>query len=148
MLKDAIQACPDALWTDAGYTNPFWHVAYHALFYTHLYVQRAGEDFAPWERHREQYEFLGPMPWPPHEKPKIGEPYTVEDVLDYHAFCAAQVDEIVPTLDLEAESGFPWVPLSKLGLQIYNIRHLQHHTGQLVERLRTGAEVGVNWRIH
>jgi hypothetical protein len=28
------------LWTGSGgHTNPFWRVAYHTLFYTHLYLQ-------------------------------------------------------------------------------------------------------------
>ncbi len=33
------------------------------------------------------------------------------------------------------ESGFFWLPFGKLELQFYNIRHLQHHTGELFERL-------------
>jgi hypothetical protein len=27
-------------------------IAYHALFYTHLYLQPAEADFVPWEHHR------------------------------------------------------------------------------------------------
>jgi len=30
-------------------------------------------------------------------------------------------------------------------LHIYNIRHLQHHTGQLMDRLRTAGNIGVAW---
>ena len=39
MLQRAIRvACPENLWLDAQYTNPFWHIAYHAVFYTHFYL--------------------------------------------------------------------------------------------------------------
>ena len=53
--------------------------------------------------------------------------------------------ERVPQLDLEAESGFGWLPFGKLELQFYNIRHLQQHTGELMERLGTRAHVDVDW---
>jgi hypothetical protein len=39
MLRGAIDACPATLWTSDRYVNPFWQVAYHTLFYTHLYLQ-------------------------------------------------------------------------------------------------------------
>jgi hypothetical protein len=48
-------------------------------------------------------------------------------------------------LDPEAESGFYWLPMNKLELQIYNIRHLQQHTGELMERLGSRAGVEVDW---
>jgi hypothetical protein len=148
MLRQAIVQCPEPLWYDEGYRNPFWHIAYHALFYTHLYLQHAGEDFSPWAQHREQYEFLGPVPWPPHNEPAIGAPYSQEEVLAYHAFCLAQIEDVVSALDLDAPSGFSWLPFGKLELQFYNIRHIQHHTGQLCERLRTREGIGVGWVAH
>ena len=103
MLRQAIVQCPAPLWADAAYKNPFWHIAYHALFYTHLYLQPSGADFVPWAKHREQYERL------------------------------------------DAESGFSWLPMNKLELQFYNVRHLQLHTGQLCERLRTAHGIGIDW---
>ncbi len=39
MLKHAIGKCPDAMWNDPSDKNKFWHVAYHELFYMHLYLQ-------------------------------------------------------------------------------------------------------------
>ncbi len=40
---------------------------------------------------------------------------------------------------LDADSGFYWLPFNKFELQLYNIRHIQHHTGQLTDRLRQAA---------
>jgi hypothetical protein len=145
MLRQAIVKCPESLWQNPEYQNPFWHLAYHAIFYTHLYLHPTADDFAPWQRHREEYEFMGPLPWPPHKEPEIGEPYTREDVLAYHELCRAQVDELVASLELDAESGFFWLPFSKLELQFYNIRHLQQHTGELCERLGATGEIEVGW---
>ncbi len=39
MLREAIERCPADLWFDTSPTNAFWQVAYHALFFTHLYLQ-------------------------------------------------------------------------------------------------------------
>ena len=144
MLKYAIVKCPESLWNDQEHKNKFWHISYHALFYTHLYLQPSEKDFVPWAKHRDQHEFLGPFPRPPHEEPKIGEPYTQEEVLEYHEICQKQVEDVVASLYLDAESGFYWLPFGKLELQFYNIRHLQHHTGELGERLGTRG-IEVDW---
>jgi hypothetical protein len=42
-------------------------------------------------------------------------------------------------------SGFSWYKVSKLEHQIINVRHLQHHTAQLADRVRRNANVGVRW---
>jgi hypothetical protein len=52
MLKEAVTRCPEELWDDTAYKNRFWNIAYHALFYTHLYLQPNLEAFSPWEKHR------------------------------------------------------------------------------------------------
>ena len=145
MLKQAIVRCPDSLWAAPGDKNKFWHIAYHALFYTHLYLQNAEKDFRPWEKARDEYQFMGPLPWPPHALPKIGEPYTKEDVLAYLDFVREQVQDRVPALDLEAASGFEWLPFGKLELQFYTIRHLQHHAAELSERLGARAGIDLDW---
>ncbi len=145
MLKQAVTSCPESLWDAPEDKNRFWHVAYHALFYTHLYLQDTEKDFRPWENHRDEYQFIGPVPWPPHDLPKIGEAYTREDVLAYLAFVRKQVQERIPALDLEAASGFEWQPFGKLELQFYNIRHLQHHTAELYERLGSRAGIEMDW---
>jgi hypothetical protein len=146
MLKQAIAKCPDALWDDPGDKNRFWRVAYHALFYTHLYLQTAESDFKPWSGYRQQYQYLGSVPWPPHAAPEIGEPYGKADVLTYVEFCKAEVRARVAALDLEsASSGFDWLPFGKLELQLYNLRHLQQHAGELMERLWTRGAIEVEW---
>lgn len=145
MLREAINKCPSPLWNSREPRNKFWHISYHVLFYTHLYLQDSENQFVPWSKHRNYYQFLGSLPWPPHAKPNIGEPYGKEEILEYVDVCQRQVEEKVSSLDLNAESGFPWLPFKKLELQLYNIRHIQHHTGALIDRLRTIENIGVDW---
>jgi len=141
MFGQAIDLCPEPLWVAPEHTNKFWHIAYHALFYTHLYLQPSEADFHPWAKHRQLHQYLDPRRW----APQGTTPYTKAEVLEYREFCRAEAEARVPALDLAAGSGFPWLPFNKLEVQFYNIRHLQHHTGQLADRLRTQAGCGVAW---
>lgn len=138
MLREAIRKCPDALWVDSEYVNPFWRVAYHTLIYTHFYLSPTEADFVPWEKHKERMQLLGS------EAPDA-DPYSKADLLGYLDLCQAQVDEQVAALDLAAESGFHWLPFDKIELQLYNIRHIQGHIGELCERLGAHGEIEVDW---
>ncbi len=145
MLEQAVERCPDPLWDSPDDKTKFWRIAYHALFYIHFYLQDSEQAFLPWGKHRSEYQFLGQVPWPPHAPPQIGAPYNKESVLDYLAFCRQQVLDRVPKLNWEAGSGFEWLPFGKLELQFYSLRHLQQHTGELMERLGTRAGVEIDW---
>ncbi len=146
MLKTAIDACPDGLWTDDERGVPFWQVAYHVIFYTHLYLAADEASFEPWEHHREEYQFLEALPWPPHRPPKIGEPYTKDEVLAYWRFVDQRVDAAVDGLDLDVPAcGFWWYDVPKLDHQINNLRHVQHHAALLAGRLRAADGTAVPW---
>jgi hypothetical protein len=145
MLKEAISKCPEKLWNNPEDKTKFWHLAYHALFYTHLYLQESEHSFTPWSKHRDEYQFLGQLPWPPHAPPKICEPYSKNDILEYLSFVQEQVTKCVPQLSLDDDSGFYWLPFNKLELQIYTIRHIQQHAGELMERLGVLAGIEINW---
>lgn len=142
MLLEAIESCPRELWTDPQYANPFWQVAYHTLFYTHLYLQPSEAHFVAWEHHRWGYHRFGPGP----DAAPAPRPYSIEEIRGYALWCQGTIDSAVDCLDLEApESGFSWYRMPKLEHQFVNLRHLQHHTGQLADRLRQAANRGVQW---
>jgi hypothetical protein len=135
MLKQAVIQCPEGMWADPAYRNSFWRVAYHTLFYAHLYLQSRGEDFVQWEKHRPDYHLMQPG----------GEAYNKADILEYFELVRQQVDEKVPASDPDAPSGFGWLPFNRLETHLYNIRHIQQHTGELSERLGVTANIDVDW---
>lgn len=146
MLRQAISKCPETLWNDLADRNQFWQIAYHALFFTHLYAQEKIEEFNAWAQHCPDYEQLGPDLESPEGKPQTREPYTKVEVLAYLDFCRQEVAHKMAILNLESDSsGFPWLPFGKLELQIYNIRHLQHHTAELMERLGKREQIDIDW---
>jgi hypothetical protein len=141
MLKQAIIKCPPARWDDPQGRKQFWLVAYHAIFYTHLYLSDNLGTFKPWEKYRQGIHRLGPAP----ERAEVGEPFSPEEMLEFLELCRKTVTERVPSFDLDAESGFDWLPFNKLELQLYNIRHLQHHSAELIEWLGANAGIDVDW---
>jgi len=146
MLKQTLEQCPQEEWARADDTVAFWRVAYHTLFFTHLYLQVNAEAFKPWKEHRAEHEYLGPMPWLQNRLPRIGAPYSKEQLLEYWALCDGMVDKAVDTMDLTArECGFPWYKLPKLEHQINNIRHVQHHAALLSGRLRKATGADIRW---
>jgi hypothetical protein len=48
---------------------------------------------------------------------------------------------------LQRPSGFSWLPFSRGEALLCNLRHVQHHTGQLSAYLRRVAEDGERWWI-
>ena len=137
MLSQAILQCPEELWEDARFPNQFWQIAYHVLFYTHLYLQPTEEDFIPWENHKDGLVSLGDDPG--------DEIYSKEEILAYLDHFEGRLGELVDQTDLGAESGFHWLPFNKMQLQFYNIRHFQQHTGELCERLWKEGGIEVSW---
>ncbi len=152
MLKEAVDRCPDDLWLDQTQTNAFWQVAYHALFYVHMYLQPNLESFKPWPGHQSKVQYQNGFPGPPKEGstlPLMPEPYSKEQVLAFLALCDGMVEGAIDSFDLlQPQSGFPWYTCSKLEHQIISIRHLQHHTAQLGDRLREADGAGLTWLGH
>ncbi|HET8924509.1 MAG TPA: DinB family protein [Candidatus Acidoferrum sp.] len=149
MLGDAIQRCPDNLWLASDHMNAFWQIAYHTLFFTHLYLQPDEAAFRPWQHHQSSVQHpdgIAGAPDPNSSLPLIPAPYTKAQVLEYWSFCDQMVDEALDKLDLEnSQSGFPWYRMSKLEHQLVNLRHIQHHEAQLADRLRSAANIGIKW---
>lgn len=139
MLRSAIEACPAELWTDSRFTNPSWRLAYHALFYTHLYLSRSENDFQPWEHSITNAHFMAA----PLDESAV--PNSQASMLDYLEW----IDTFVPlgfaATPWDGPSGFDWITFERGQLHVYNLRHLQHHAGQLTERLRSEAGLGTDW---
>ena len=135
MLEQTIQRCPESVWYDEQPKNQTWQIVYHALFYTHLYMQPTLDDFVPWANHREEANSM----------PTEAAPYSKEEVLDYLSLCRAEVDRCTAAMELDAASGFEWLPFGKLELQFYSLRHRMMHLGEVADRL--GAQgIDVDWR--
>lgn len=135
MLHDCIQKCPPRHW--AGATAiigkyEFWHVAYHTLYCTDIYLSRdeasfeLRADFHPGGRRDIDDEY------PSREMTK-------DELLKYAAHCLAKLRKAVAAeteQSLQAPAGHPRRTFSRGELYLYNMRHVMHHAGQLSAFLR------------
>lgn len=148
MLRTAIDTCPDDLWDASVGRHAFWLIAYHTMFYTDLYLRGTEEGFEPPEFARPDEHYFEGRADASDEPIELGEPYTREQLLAYHADCVARVEATVPREtdeDLAADVPLEWIPFSRFELHLYNIRHIQHHVAQLSLELKFQTGVGVEW---
>lgn len=149
MLEEAVERCPDDLWLDKTHVNAFWQIAYHTLHYAHMYLQPNLESFKPWGEHQSNVQYQSALAGPPKEDsqlPLIPAPYSRAQVLTFLTICDGMVDVAIDSFDLlEPKSGFPWYTCTKLEHQMISIRHIQHHTAQLGDRLRLVTGIGLTW---
>jgi len=150
MLRDTVERCSQDLWVASNYSNAFWQIAYHAVFFGHLYLHRDKDSFQPWKEHQSNVQhphgLLGPSD-PKSPLPLIPNPYTREQVLSYWKICDDMVDPAIDRTDLhDPNCGFPWYKnVTKLEHLFISIRHIQHHAGQLADRLRSASNEGTRW---
>ena len=149
MLHEAIDLCPQGAWSGSEHTNDVWQIAYHTLFFAHLYMQPNEAAFRPWEHHRAEAQFPDGIAGPADADstlPLLPEPYSKAEALAYWQVCEQMVDDAVDALDLLSPgSGFSRYKVSKLEHQIINIRHIQHGAAQIADRLRFAVDVGIDW---
>jgi len=149
MLRKSIEACPEEMWLRQDQANAFWQLAYHTVFFAHLYMQSDSDSFRPWKHHQGNVQHEDGIAGPPDPNsnlPLIPEPYTRLQVLEYLQFCMDRVDEWIDAFDpFRPESGFHWYKVSKLEHQMISIRHIQHGAAQLAARLRAELGIGIGW---
>jgi hypothetical protein len=149
MLRSAIETCPEELWDERAHGTPFWHLAYHALFYTDFYLSDDANTFQARDFHVEKAIFL------PGNYPQLGgvvttpeKAFTKLQLLEYADHCLRKSDETFQKLTHKRaleHCGFPWYELNVGEFLLNNLRHIQHHTGQLIVILRRNSGIGVSW---
>ena len=150
MLRECVDRADDGVWLGPVGRFPFWHVAYHALFITDLYLSPDEAAFRPPAFHREDYNLLGPAPWAPEKRVVVDRPYDRETLAGYADACRDKAKAAIEgesDAALAGPSGFHWLPFPRLELHLYNVRHLQHHTGQLAAAARRVGGEAARWAV-
>lgn len=140
MLAECVEKCPEDAWRQGEHPRTFWRIAFHAAYFTHLYLGQNEAAFQPWPGRREGIHpglWERPSELEPYELPEEAEVYRKGEMLAYLRFVDGLVDPTVDQLQLDSgETGFWWYSkMSKLSHQLMNLRHLQGHVGQLSELL-------------
>jgi hypothetical protein len=135
MLNQCIDRCPPEHWEGKIANYTFRQVAYHTLFFVDLYLSPREDAFELRDLHHRGGD---------EREPAMSAGLAQQETLDYVAICRQKAIETLAceTLQsLEGPSGFSYRKISRGELHMYNIRHVQHHAGQLSANLRGKSEI-------
>jgi hypothetical protein len=139
MLDGALRICPLAIWAD-GSQPEFWYIAYHALFWTDFYLSETADGFAP------------PAPFDLREMDPAGlmpsRVFTRDELRAYADHCRWKLRSAMKSYSEDPTGAilhFGNMRLARMELHVYNLRHEQHHVGQLNLMLRHKANLGAAW---
>lgn len=137
MLDNAIKLCPVKVWT--GKTK-FWYLSYHTIFWLDYYLSRDPENFHPQAPYDlSEFDPSGKIP---------DRVYTQEEMLHYLDSCRRKCFDYIVNLD-EADFDKRFKNENKdyslFEILLYNMRHVQHHAGQLNLLLRQEINNSTPW---
>jgi hypothetical protein len=141
MLNDCVRKCPPEQWEGKIANDSFRQVAYHTAFYVDYYLSPNEHAFQIREWNRRGGDERGTTASPG---------LSGDETLTYLAVCRQKLVETLAAETLESlqgPSGFSRLPFTRGELHVYNLRHLQHHAGQLSAYLRRIVEDGERWWV-
>ena len=115
-------------------------MVFHTLFFLDLYLSDSDVGFAP------------PAPFTLDEMDEAGllpeRVYTKDELLTYlehgRKKCRATIEAMTEE-KAHQRCGFDWLDISVVEVLLYNMRHVQHHVGQLNLILRQKANSASRW---
>lgn len=140
MLENAIDMCPENVWHKRNDFYDFWYIAYHSLFWLDFYLTKSPDKYFPFnEIGLTELDYDGILP---------NKVFRKQDLKSFLEHCRSKCKDTIKKLD-EEEAGqiykFGNLEMTYLELLFYNLRHLQHHTGQLNLILRQQINSSPKW---
>ena len=138
MLENAIAICPESMWATKA---NFWYIAFDCYYLDYYLTPNVENYFLP-----APFAFTG-------SDPTYGQPariYTRQELLAYLHSSRTRCHELIAGMTSELATS-TWTNRSKtmrfpfFELLLYNMRHVQHHTGQLNLLLRQGINDAPDW---
>jgi len=130
MLKQCLDRCPDELWQSTVAEMTVQQIAYHTLFFVDFYLTTSEHAFSLRELHQDGGD---------EREDGICAGLGKSSALEYLGICLEKLRSTIASETYESlrgPSGFSWLTFTRAEMHIYNLRHVQHHTGQLSSHLR------------
>jgi hypothetical protein len=150
MMDQCVRACPLEHWEGKIANDSFRQVAYHTLFFVDLYLSPTEQAFTLRDIHHRGGD---------ERRPIRSAGLSKDDTIDYLTICRHKMNDTLAAESresLEGPSGFSYRRVSRGELHLLNIRHVQHHAGQMSAYLRRADPalndakalpwIGTGWR--
>ena len=137
MLENAIVACPIEVWATDQREFDFWYNAFHTIFWLDFYSSDLRESFQPTEPFG--VTDLDPSGLLPERV------FTRTELLAYLELAQQKCRQRIQQLEPERIFKVSTREFTHLELLLYNLRHVQHHVGQLNLLLRQRTDDAPRW---
>lgn len=119
MFENAVAKCPPEIWDDE---RKFWYIAFHTLYFLDYYLDKNPDNFkCP------QHFTMG-------DDDEPDRVYEKSELLDYIGRCRKKCHDLLAgftTENIENRWKNDRREYNMFEMQLYNMRHVMHHTGQL-----------------
>ncbi|MCV2485548.1 DinB family protein [Flavobacterium sp. SH_e] len=136
MLESSILVCPDRFWDK----KDFWYSVYHTIFWLDYYSSVEPDAFSPLQPF--SLSELDPDGILPERV------YSKQELLVYLEYSRKKCYFLIDNLtDETSKERFitKYKNYSRIEIILYNMRHVQHHVGQLNLVLRQNEDVAGEW---
>lgn len=153
MFKNIIVLCPDKVWEQ---DKKFFYLTYHTAIFLDYYLSNPVKEFYP----SLPYTILDSLPPEAVDDVIPNKFYTKEDLVEYISAIRKKCQNLIQHASGEKLDG-RWIKDEEINLHglcptlvsnytlmeilFYNLRHLQHHAGQLNLLLRQQANIAAAW---
>jgi hypothetical protein len=147
MLEHVLDNANDTTWTARINNMPFWQICYHVLWFTDFYFHANQATFQPQSFDMEGIHNY----WIKPDSQMIENqkhPISKNNMKAYCNFVRQKANQFIQNINVTyftSPSPFEWHGFPKIDLVDYNLRHLQHHVGQLDIILRREQNSGNPW---
>ena len=147
MLEYTIDKANDTTWTARINNMPFWQICYHVLWHTDFYFHANQATFQPQSFDMKGIKNISIKP----DSQMIEDqkhPISKRNMKAYCTYAKQKANQFIQNINesyFTTPSPFEWHGFPKIDLVDYNLRHLQHHVGQLDIILRREQNMGNPW---
>jgi len=147
MLEHVIDNANDTTWTARISNVPFWQICYHVLWFTDFYFHANEATFQPQSFDMKEIHNY----WIKPDSQMVENqkhPISKNNMKAYCKYARQKANEFIQSINdtyFTAPSPFEWHGFPKIDLVDYNLRHIQHHVGQLDVILRREQNIGNPW---
>lgn len=128
MLKSCVEQYDESVWSDDTYDTPACAIAYHVTYCANMYGAPSEKAMIHWDGEDEKkFQF------------------TKTEILDFIAHTEKNLPTYLEEFSANDACWPDWYDLPQLEFHFNNIRHIQHHTAQLIERHRLTRKLKVEW---
>jgi hypothetical protein len=147
MLEHVIDNANDTTWTARISNVPFWQICYHVLWFTDFYFHANEATFQP--QSFDMKEIHNYWVYPDSQMIENQKhPISKSNMKAYCKYVRQKANQFIQNINatyFTTPSPFEWHGFPKIDLVDYNLRHLQHHVGQLDIIVRRDQNIGNPW---